>query len=481
MITESLINTVRPLAEIIVNKNMAVTALNDTEIGTLVSTLPVQTTSDSFTTEATSDELNYFFGSLIDLTSNKPEGASTYSGIKETLANQIANEVKGHLNILRNIVKPELARYIEQVKTTMSQVSPDNAHNDCSIKVLLTPEPLVNKDVVKDIKSYTEVKTTPPESLVTLGSMSYNELLSKLSNGSDSYNNAVVAYLSRNQEFITNLWERMFGDGDLSYNDLENLSFTNKLETFTCLYLFSRYLINEPDLSKVTVSLNKFNQWTLQFKEWVCITLRQLYALLDLYVDTKTLVVEVESGNKTIYVLNDVYLPWLESGGDVDVLYGLTVSNSKFSTVNQIEVNKEALLSIWYNYNALFEAKNATRMAEIIRNTLRATFYRQLEELSDLEKEYLTEEKGFLDKATSRFEEELGNILTQELTPDNIESLVTKLLCRSRFYFTDAEIFIQLMNEEAHKNPSINPRQAALLAQIEITAIYLADQLQLVK
>ena len=43
-----------------------------------------------------------------------------------------------------------------------------------------------------------------------------------------------------------------------------------------------------------------------------------------------------------------------------------------------------------------------------------------------------------------------------------------KVLCRSRFAYTDAEEFLTNMNEAGAANPGLDPREAALPALIEL-------------
>ena len=64
-------------------------------------------------------------------------------------------------------------------------------------------------------------------------------------------------------------------------------------------------------------------------------------------------------------------------------------------------------------------------------------------------------------------------------TLENLPSVVTKLVCRSRFYKTDAEIFLSKLNKIMNDNPELPPFEASTIATIEYIVEWSLTQIEL--
>ena len=82
---------------------------------------------------------------------------------------------------------------------------------------------------------------------------------------------------------------------------------------------------------------------------------------------------------------------------------------------------------------------------------------------------------NYIAAVNANFESELANIRSGDL--DNIYMLAMKLVCRSRFYYTDAEIILCDIEEARRVNPNIDVREAALIATANYVFDFIADQM----
>ena len=99
-------------------------------------------------------------------------------------------------------------------------------------------------------------------------------------------------------------------------------------------------------------------------------------------------------------------------------------------------------------------------------------------DFSEEEMEYINFDTNFLDKAQTIFNREVDNIRMFDM--EDIYGIATKLICKSRFFYTDAESILTDINEAKKINPNIRDvREASLIATIHYVVDYIADQMTL--
>jgi hypothetical protein len=63
---------------------------------------------------------------------------------------------------------------------------------------------------------------------------------------------------------------------------------------------------------------------------------------------------------------------------------------------------------------------------------------------------------------------------------DDLYNLCMKVVCRARYYNTDAELILQGINNAKRDNPDINIREAACVSAINYVAAWVARMLKVV-
>jgi hypothetical protein len=148
---------------------------------------------------------------------------------------------------------------------------------------------------------------------------------------------------------------------------------------------------------------------------------------------------------------------------------------------NKIAIDEEVneLKQRWHTYVLFHNAAENNRSFDMFKDILRVQFEAGLGGIMEGEKSFIDKTPHYFDIIRSKFENEL-----KALKADSMQCLDTaalKLICRSRFYYTQAEAILMDIQQAAAVNPEIDVREAALLATINYVTDYVADQLTLTK
>lgn len=172
----------------------------------------------------------------------------------------------------------------------------------------------------------------------------------------------------------------------------------------------------------------------------------------------------------TIVVMGKAYRALLEKGLTPEALIGNEMAGRRFSAGQLIE-NKAALEQIYNREMNLRSIKVQAEMTGIVRDALRQI----------VAKTIVARELGEGMEAASRKLQELAGKVN-ERNCDDINSLVTDVVCEVFFAKTDALTFIRLMNRAGASVPEdTDPREVALLATCKYVNYWLCRQMGLVQ
>lgn len=172
----------------------------------------------------------------------------------------------------------------------------------------------------------------------------------------------------------------------------------------------------------------------------------------------------------TIVVMGKVYRRMLEQGLTPEALIGNEMAGRRFSQGQLIE-NKAALEQIYGREMNLRGLKVQSEMTGIVREALRMIVGRSI----------ITKALGDGAEAASK---KLAELCTKvnERNCDDINGLVTEVICEVFYPKTDALTFIRLMNRAgASVAEDTDPREVALLATIKYVNYWLCRQMGLVQ
>lgn len=183
-----------------------------------------------------------------------------------------------------------------------------------------------------------------------------------------------------------------------------------------------------------------------------------------------TLYVAQRDSISTVVVFGRVYRDMLEKGLTPEALLGNEMAGRRFSQGQLIE-NKVALEQIYAREMNLRSLKVQTEMAGIVREAMRQVIGREI----------ISQDLGEGTKAASDRLTELSNKIHEKCC-DDINQLVTEIVCEVFYPKTDALTFINLINRVGRQMPDdTDPREVALMATVKYVSYWQARQLGLVQ
>lgn len=472
------------------SKNKVVVAVNGTPLAQLVavtnSCIATGTYARSIgeSTELVAENLD---GSYIGYATNgNNKGPLTsHDDLMDTLVAQIAPKVVNHISFAKNVVSPLVVSYINLVTSAMSY-DPKSAALKFNIEVNDLPEPLTNGAFESSLSKFKEKKFFEPEKRLKLGARTSEEIFELLQTGSKEFDGKLaVWYATLSPAFIGSIWGNYFGTTDQPVTDLVTpYLVTNATgskdsdNTAILVYLIAQKL--QGDVPKdANVALAFYNDAVYELMEAAGIVILGIYDRYTLSINTNTLVEFISYDRKTARVNGTVYREWLKTNGSNEAILGMLTTNTNARVVPDFAENSEAFKAAWYQYEEVSATVARNNSYNRFVMALRTSYgMLAIGDASEQEKALLLEKPEVAGQMEQYLEEELNNIKNVDL--ENVNDTCLRVMCRSRFFYTDAEKFLTSINNATKANPLIDVRTAALVATIEYVTDYVANQMQVV-
>lgn len=473
-----------PLAVAVANKGMVVSPVPGTPLSELVKTTndmmmaSPQCSPDS--TSSPENQLNSFVCDLEYLTTNKAT-ASVHDDLLDGFIADISKAVTSHISFAKNVVRPVVIEMAETTIKAMGEtVSPTAGFN---IEVVDLPKPMQNSGFETSIKKYDEKPFIAPERELRLGEMAPQNLLELMKIGSKEYDERVSEWFaSKGDLFFMDIWNNLFRDFKVSkpsvvFNFME--CFTKGECVIDCalaVHLMTRKLYDEiPE--NTGMSLSEFRNLMAQYREASGVKLNQEYLRYANVLKNKTLVVSYNADGKGCCVNGAVYRDWLKDGASNEILLGLIVSGTMIYTQSLIDDVKEKAIKDWNNFSLFSLTAEKNKSFNKFKDVLALSFASTLNHITEEEKVIIATNSGYFDKVNQVLSEEIAKLTSKDMT--DIYGVCMSLVCKSRYYYTDAEKILNGINEAVRVNPNIDIREAALLSSIEYVVDYISDQMKL--
>ncbi len=220
------------------------------------------------------------------------------------------------------------------------------------------------------------------------------------------------------------------------------------------------------------MTLAKMNAVAAEFRDQAGAFLCRRY---DTWERNKKVGLLVLSVNGTVTTVDStIYREWIEAGGCNEILFGNCLDLPALTTVQSINEKAAELKAKWERHALITSVVESNNRFARIKTILSEQFQAQLKEPSD--EENMTEN----DKVTycKLFQDQLDNVVVREM--DDIYGLCLKLVCRSRFFRTEAERILSGIGRIMIENPKADVREAAAMAMIEYVAYWMSTQFNVV-
>lgn len=149
---------------------------------------------------------------------------------------------------------------------------------------------------------------------------------------------------------------------------------------------------------------------------------------------------------KGAVVYKTTYMEWLKRGGTPEVLAGARLATNGDKTPMDDETlfnNRVAYHETYHNYSAMARTNQELDSLQIFKDTFESVFISQLAVKNELEAAAVKDFTDFDNRVIKSFYERLANVYLEDLT--DIHSLVVSIVCDTRFYYTNANMFLSAM------------------------------------
>jgi hypothetical protein len=410
----------------------------------------------------------------------RPSSVSGYSAheldMKE-LTEKVSDSVRNHLKFARTVVAPDVAGFVEALTPAIEELSRNPLHE---IEVVVNDSYgfLYEPELTSSIDRSKEIPVIDVRMNFRHEARSDDQVLDMMSTGSASLDQAVALFVSKLPSGrLSQIWTEMFTQLPQD-SSVEAQSFQQLLSEAghgaaraLVTYLVARKLWNNPaDDSNMTA--REYEDLMVDFRDQAALALLRERYRQDLAAQSGLLVESCRYGK--IVVNNNVYKEWTRNGGNNEVLLGLSLSSNPAQRVEVINENSESYKQAWNKHVVLSQSVIRNRRFERTKDLLEAEFQHYL--LNVPESELCL---GDREDVKKRFQHALGQTKLEECDPENLYSLVLRLLCKSRYHYTDARFILSTVERVSKENPGMDVREAASIATIEYVARWVGSQMKL--
>ena len=296
-----------------------------------------------------------------------------------------------------------------------------------------------------------------------------------MKSGMKSADAAIDEWVSlKGMDFFQNIWENVFQTKQSELNEVRPVTFSTFSEcpvegadNSLAIFLLANNLLDKP-LEGTEMSLTAYNRMIVDFRNQAAARICRIMDMCDSNTKNEVLVRSVD-GSKTV-VNGNVYKKWIADGGDNDVLFGNSLQPSPHFTVGNINEIAADLKRKWASHAGITATIESNRRFTRVKSIMLKEFNRQMQEMADthaaapLKKEEIVQ----------RFADQLEDLRTSDI--DDLWGTCLRLVCRARFFHTDAECILEVMDRVKKESPECNPREAAAISVIEYIAHWVWKQ-----
>lgn len=383
------------------------------------------------------------------------------------------------MQFTRGVVAPTVTDLVEKTAASLRDLTP-SALLGLEVEVYAPPEPLQLPALESIARKFNGAAFDTPAMTMRMPMIPAQEIIELMHTGAGSVDSAIDLWLAgKGESFINRIWCGVFqinpvnpGQSSPSFSGYTEHP-SDGVDNALAIFLIARKLVEAGPLPGTEMNKPAFEEAAAAFRDQAASRLvRELEALK--LVEKNQVLVRKNVGPKTI-VNGSVYRKWVEAGGENEVLFGNMLQRAGVVTVPQIDERKEEFKSKWLSHAALTAKVEGNQRFQRAKQILRQHFNEQLRALNDGED--ASDEARFT--TLKLFDEELDKL--RECDLDDLWGLCLRLVCRSRFYRTDAERILTAIEEVKKANPLVSVREAAAVAIIEYVGWWVSKQMKFQK
>lgn len=471
-------------AQYFATKGLAVRAKPDTPIHSLVGTVaPLLTKMDLSNIAEGLNDTNtsmpdYIQGlaNFISLASDTKE----YDGAVEELSAVVSTAVKQHFSFAKNTVLPLVLDYTAHMQNFKDSYTPKSASASFNIVQYELPSLMTDPAFLESMRPYKDdVRATPALSL-SLGVKNIEEVSGLMYLGERDADALITELVTNNVELLSEIYSSVFSLGMdptfktkiTSLDDYRKLHEFDKVKVYLSIYLMANGLMSKVEDTAMTLS--QYNNALSDVKNWAGCNLMSSLGLINGYAKNKFMIISFDPSNKVCGVYGDIYRTWLATGGKPEVLMGLLVMGRQVTTVTNIDASANEASMAWHRYVGAHDVSEVNKTINYFKSALRANSNLLISNVTDEERKLNV---NLLGNIAKYFEVAVNEVTNQDML--SLEDTCLRVVCRSRFYFTDAEKILLGINQASKNNPDLSVQEAAFVSMTNYVTDYVTDQLYL--
>jgi hypothetical protein len=400
---------------------------------------------------------------------NQPDlvtGRLVHQELMDEVVNKIHAIIGNHLLHTRTVVVPMINDFVARIEAPLAAASRDSAL-DLEIKTYALPTPYAVPSLLEEIENARDVKVMDLPMGVGFPLITDAEqALDLIKSGQGALDDAVLDMLSAlPQGALLDVINKVFGRSNSGDGSLINYFRENDAYPVIA-YLVARKNWDKP-LEGVEVSLSTYEQRMTAVRDQAA---RAMHGVL--YIanrDARAGILIKSYTRQTIVVNQDVYLPWLENGGNTDILFGAVVSGNVAIRAEELTESAAQYEQAWKTYRAINATAEANQRFASCKTIARSEM---IDTLAAAPHDVVPVASRSVILAD--FERELA--LTSEDEVRDPHNWVMRLITKSIFLQTDAFSILSAMHTVRQANPGISASEAAAAAGAQYLAEWMALQ-----
>lgn len=388
------------------------------------------------------------------------------------IVRDIAAAVTSHIAYAKNTVLPLVLEYQNKVQEAIE--APNSFINQFNVIITDLPEFMKDDSFRAEVERTAGGSALEPEKQVLIPAEGPEFVTKYLKTGSGSSDKAIAAWAGAlGDKCLMEMWDFFYGNGSGAYS--ARMSGREDGVNYSLFaFLTARRLFDDvPD--GVAMTLTEFRRYISQYRDCAANALRNVYGREDSLEKTQIVVSTYNQFNREVRVNGKTYSEYLKQGGKNEVIFGSMYAGATAQTIGDLIGKTDEYYQNYARQEAMVAATRRLQSAAVFKGALKGVFLSLLADPTTDEQQALNTFGLSTAVIGTRVYEQIESLSTDELK--DINGACLKVMCRTRFGYTDAEKFLTSMNEAQLANPALDAREVAHIATIELITDYVSAQI----
>ena len=374
----------------------------------------------------------------------------------------------------RTVVAPIVMELADKLTASLEDTV-TSALKNMEVITVPSPELLYNESFVKEVMKYSEIPYDDPDLTMRLPTLPTSDIRDLMKIGGGTQEGMITNWLAaKGDDFLIAVWENIFQIKQLGTEGGPTPTFSKLLgdpdtgrDWALAVFLISRRLAEQGAPENTDMPASKFEQLIFSYRDQSAMAVAREINRLESIGKSGRLVLRATESK--VWVDSKVYDAWLSGNGHIEVLYGNILQGSKLVTVEEIDAAATSLLEAWNKHAQLTKITDDGVRFTRAMNFLTAHFRIQLGQMTEEEKARTNAET-----VMRLYAEELRRITVKDL--ECLYSLCLRVVCRTRFYYIDAEALLANADTIAKRDPNVTPDEAMAMSSVQYIINWVAEQ-----